>query len=83
MGLGVKIYTVFHKGTRVYSDSHNKFLNFYCAREWTKGRALAVDLKSHMSFLSDYYDMMVERIDDLEKTDPGLGWIAFFHANSK
>jgi adenylate cyclase len=80
---GVKIYTVFDKGTRVYSDSHDKFLDFYRAREWTKARALAVDLKSHMTFLSDYYDMMVERIDDLEKADPGPGWDGVFRATSK
>jgi adenylate cyclase len=80
---GVKIYTVFDKGTRVYSDSHDKFLDFYRAREWTKARALAVDLKSHMTFLSDYYDMMIERIDDLEKADPGPIWDGVFRANSK
>ena len=80
---GVKIYTVFDKGTRVYSDSHDKFLDFYRAREWTKARALAVDLKSHMTFLSDYYDMMVERIDDLEKADPGPMWDGVFRATSK
>jgi hypothetical protein len=36
-----------------------------------------------MTFLSDYYEMMVERIDDLEKADPGPMWDGVFRATSK
>ena len=80
---GVKIYTVFEKGTRVYSKSHDSFMAYYRERNWKKARELGIDLKAHMDFLNDYYDMMLERIADLEKADPGLGWDGVFRATSK
>jgi adenylate cyclase len=80
---GVKIYTVFEKGTRVYSKSHDSFMTYYRERNWKKAKELGVDLKAHMDFLNDYYDMMLERIDDLEKADPGPSWDGVFRATSK
>jgi adenylate cyclase len=80
---GVKIYTVFEKGTRVYSKSHDSFMTYYRERNWGKARELGIDLKAHMDFLNDYYDMMLERIDDLEKADPGPSWDGVFRATSK
>jgi adenylate cyclase len=80
---GVKIYTVFEKGTRVYSKSHDSFMTYYRERNWKKAKELGVDLKAHMDFLNDYYDMMLERIADLEKADPGPSWDGVFRATSK
>lgn len=80
---GVKIYTVFEKATRVYSKSHDSFMTYYRERNWKKARELGIDLKAHMDFLNDYYDMMLERIDDLEKADPGPMWDAIYRSQSK
>jgi adenylate cyclase len=80
---GVKIYTVFEKGTHVYSKSHDNFMMYYRGRNWKKARRLGLNLKAHMPFLDDYYGMMLARIDDLEKTDPGPMWDGVFRATSK
>lgn len=80
---GVKIYTVFDKGTRVYSMSHEHFLEFYRTRQWDKATKLAKDLAAHMDFMSGYYAMMIERIEYLKDNDPGADWDAIYRANSK
>lgn len=80
---GVKIYTVFDKGTRVYSGSHDHFLEHYRAREWDKAIKLAKDLSSHMDFMKDYYAMMIERIEYLKDNDPGASWDGVYRATSK
>jgi adenylate cyclase len=80
---GVKIYTVFDKGTRVYSASHDHFLEYYRARQWDKAIKLAKDLSSHMEFMAGYYEMMVERIEYLRDNDPGEQWDGVYRATSK
>ena len=80
---GVRIYTVFEKGTNTYWQSHNRFLESYRARDWNAAAASARDLASHMPFMADYYTMMIERIEDLSKNDPGEGWDTVFRSQSK
>ena len=80
---GVKIYTVFEKGTKLYTASHDRFLEFYRARDWEKAANLAELLSRHMPFLQDYYEMMIERIGELKADDPGEGWDGVYRATSK
>ena len=79
----MRIYTVFEKGTNTYWQSHNLFLESYRARDWNAAAASARDLASHMPFMADYYAMMIERIEDLSKNDPGEGWDTVFRSQSK
>lgn len=80
---GVKIYTVFDKGTRTYHGSHDHFLELYRARKWDEAIKLAKDLTKSMDFMKDYYGMMIERIEYLKDNDPGENWDAIFRATSK
>jgi adenylate cyclase len=80
---GVKIYTVFEKGTKIYSDSHDQFLSLYRAKKWKEATKLAKDLATHMDFMKDYYAMMIERIEYLQDNDPGLSWDGVYRATSK
>ena len=82
---GVRIYTVFDKGTHLYTTTHNQFLGHYRAREWEKAIALGKDLMRSLDMIEmkEYYGMMIERIQELQQSDPGEGWDTVFRANSK
>lgn len=80
---GVKIYTVFDKGTRTYHGSHDHFLELYRGREWDKAIKLAKDLAKSMDFMASYYEMMIERIEYLRDNDPGEKWDGVYRATSK
>jgi adenylate cyclase len=80
---GVKIYTVFDKGTKIYSESHEQFLQLYRGQKWNEAIRLAKDLSSHMDFMSGYYKMMIERIEYLKDNDPGANWDGVYRATSK
>ena len=80
---GVKIYTVFDKGTHTYHGSHDRFLELYRARKWNEAIKLAKDLTKSMDFMKDYYGMMIERIEYLKDNDPGETWDGVYRATSK
>jgi adenylate cyclase len=80
---GVKIYTVFDKGTHTYHGSHDRFLELYRAQKWNEAIKLAKDLAKSMDFMKDYYGMMIERIEYLKDNDPGETWDGVYRATSK
>ena len=80
---GVKIYTVFDKGTNLMLAEHELFLSLYRAREWKKATAQAKMLASNMNFMAGYYEMMTERIEYLRDNDPGEQWDGVYRATSK
>ena len=80
---GVKIYTVFDKGTNLMLAEHELFLSLYRAREWKKATAQAKMLASNMDFMAGYYEMMIERIEYLRDNDPGEQWDGVYRATSK
>jgi len=80
---GVKIYTVFDKGTNLMLAEHELFLSLYRAREWKKATAQAKMLASNMNFIAGYYEMMTERIEYLRDNDPGEQWDGVYRATSK
>ena len=82
---GVRIYTVFDKGVHLYTSTHNQFLAHYRAREWELAIALARDIMRSLDMIDmkEYYEMMIERIQELQQNDPGEGWDGVFRATSK
>ena len=80
---GVKIYTVFDKGTKIATDEHDAFLKLYRERQWKKAIAQAKTLAEQMPYMASYYEMMVERIEYLRDNDPGEQWDGVYRATSK
>ena len=79
----VKIYTVLEGKFEKSEIAHNRFLDAYRSGEW--GRALAMASEMGPTFdghLKDYYDMMVERIDQLSRMNMKQ-WDGVFRATSK
>ena len=76
---GVRIFTYNFQEKTFDKRAHSQFLSLYRTSQWDK--ALAVMQKD--SFLKDYYEMMEERIRELQKNDPGKDWNGVFRALSK
>jgi adenylate cyclase len=76
---GVRIFTYNFQEKTFDKQAHSQFLSLYRTSQWDK--ALAVMQKD--SFLKDYYEMMEERIRELQKNDPGKDWNGVFRALSK
>lgn len=78
-----QIYTVLEKKYEKAEIAHNRFLEAYRKGEW--GRALAMASEMNQLFdgqLSAYYEMMVERIDNLSRNHKGP-WDGIYRATSK
>lgn len=82
---GVRIFTVFkpEEDSRIDASMHAKFLYSYRERDWDNAKVLAGQLIQKMPFMQDYYEMMLERIEQFENDDPGKGWDGVFRATSK
>ena len=81
---GVKIYTVFEPNTVFPSNTHSIFLQLYREKRWHDAKELAKAIIEHKpGLLDEYYTMMIERIEYLEKNDPGPGWDGVYRATSK
>jgi adenylate cyclase len=76
---GVRIFTYNFEHKTFNTTAHTLFLSLYRTQKWDK--ALSVMQKD--SFLKDYYEMMEERIRELQKNDPGKDWNGVFRALSK
>jgi adenylate cyclase len=78
-----KIYTVLPKRDPIGEMQHEKFIDLYRQGQWAVAKRFAIDL--HQSWdgeLNAYYDMMIERIDELKKNPP-KEWDGVFRATSK
>jgi len=83
---GVKIYTIVDgKGiNRSYLKTHEDFIRYYRSQDWEAARYHIKYLKTAFNGeLSDYYDMMLERIDQLQTNPPGTNWDGVYRATSK
>jgi len=84
---GVRIFTVLNDTSRCSNggsvEHHNKFLSYYRKQHWN--RALKVIELNQITYpeLSDYYEMMKERIGTLKINKPGKGWDTIYRATSK
>ena len=83
---GVKIYTIVPSGS-VKSPaltSHQYFLEYYRACRWEEATTYARMLKKAFDGeLKDYYDMMIERIEEFKINPPGNNWDGVYRTNSK
>lgn len=78
-----RIYTVFEKKYDKAEIAHNRFLEAYRAGEWGRSLAMASEMgKLFDGQLKGYYEMMVERIDDLARNHKGP-WDGIYRATSK
>jgi len=80
----VSIYTVLDTELNVkLGHEHLKFLHAYRTGDWIRAKKFATDLKDQwQGELTSYYDMMVERIEELSKK-PTEGWDGVYRATSK
>mgnify|MGYP003111315689 FL=1 len=78
---GVRIFTVLEDGIDV--AHHNKFLEFYRARNWSGAlNLLELNIMTYPN-LETYYSMMRERIYLLENSNLDSDWDTIYRATSK
>jgi adenylate cyclase len=78
-----RIFTVLPLWDGVGEQQHVKFLELYRTGKWAIARKFAEDLKlCWRGELDSYYDMMIERINNLEHESPHE-WDGVYHATSK
>lgn len=84
---GVKIYTILeNQGVPLQSavfSVHSEFLNQYRMQNWDKAISTAEVLIKHNKELTEYYEMMIERIGELRKSNLPPDWDGVFRATSK
>tara|TARA_R110002167_G_scaffold359811_1_gene576784 strand:- start:8135 stop:10165 length:2031 start_codon:yes stop_codon:yes gene_type:complete len=78
---GVRIHTIITKHRSL--PNHEAFLDAYRSKKWSSAIKHATFCKKAIPELSDYYDMMIERINYLEENEPGENWDTVFRATSK
>lgn len=79
----VKIYTVLTEFDAVGVLQHQKFLELYRQGKWEVAKKFASDLKQcWQGNLTDYYDLMISRIEEFETTPPE-NWDGVYRATSK
>jgi adenylate cyclase len=84
---GIKIYTLLsdtglasHGGD---TKDHEMFLHYYKSRIWDEAIKMGTKNKNKYPELSEYYTMMMFRIDYLKEDDPGEGWDAIYRLTTK
>jgi adenylate cyclase len=83
---GVKIYTVIpNSHWRGFDSScHKEFMNHYYNQKWDAAIGYAKQLKdAFRGEMSEYYDMMIERINEYKANPPGEKWDGVFRTNTK
>ena len=84
---GVNIYTILeNQGMPLQSavfSVHSEFLNQYRMQNWDKAISTADVLMKHNKELIQYYEMMIERIGELRKSNLPPDWDGVFRATSK
>jgi adenylate cyclase len=82
---GVNIYTIVPPGSvkAPNLETHQMYLDFYRAGKWDDAIKYANALKKAFDGeLSDYYDSMIERIEDY-KNNPPANWDGTYRTNTK
>jgi len=84
---GVNIYTILENQGIPFQSAvfsvHSEFLNQYRLQNWDKAISTAEVLMKHNKELIHYYEMMIERIGDLRKSNLPPDWDGVFRATSK
>jgi adenylate cyclase len=83
---GVNIYTIVDRNTlnTLYARSHQDFIRLYREQEWDRINHYYKTLRSAFDGeMKEYYDMMMERVEEYKKNPPGENWDGVFRTNSK
>jgi adenylate cyclase len=84
---GVRIFTILDDVSRCANggdvEHHNTFLTYYRAQRWDDALKLIELNKITYPELSQYYEMMEDRINHLKQDEPGEDWDTIFRATSK
>ena len=84
---GVNIYTILENQGIPFQSAvfsvHSEFLNQYRLQNWDKAISTAEVLMKHNKELIHYYEMMIERIEELRKSNLPPDWDGVFRATSK
>jgi adenylate cyclase len=84
---GVNIYTILENQGIPFQSAvfsvHSEFLNQYRLQNWDKAISTAEVLMKHNKELIHYYEMMIERIGELRKSNLPPDWDGVFRATSK
>ena len=78
---GVRIHTIVSKNNSL--PNHEAFLDYYRSKKWDSALKHAKFCRKAIPELSDYYDMMIDRINYLQEHEPGENWDTVFRATSK
>ena len=84
--LGVNIYTVVPKTAlnRAYSKTHSDFIKLYREQNWIAINEYYKTLKNAFDGeMIEYYDMMMERIEEFKKNPLPSDWDGVYRATSK
>ena len=85
---GVRIYTVLEHELGVVEKKsiiaiHHAFLHNYRIQKWDEAVLLAESLIKHNKELKKYYQMMIERIKELQQQNLDSHWDGVYRATSK
>jgi adenylate cyclase len=88
---GVDISTVFRNPTPYQADSwntalkrHNDMLSLYRAQEWDFAKMIITELRGNFNGQMDhYYDLWVDRIEEMRSSGLPKDWDGVFRATSK
>ena len=87
---GIRIYTVIDETDMLRSklfterELHTKMLSYYRGRSWDQAIAMCKTLTSSFEGqLQGYYQMWIERCQELKQNDPGPEWDTVYRATSK
>ena len=79
-----RIYTVIQSHQPQNEMAHKRFLDCYRTARWSDARVYATELKKAFEGeLNKYYEMMLERIDELEPVVDPKTWRGVYVATSK
>ena len=88
---GVTIYTVFRNPDSTMSedwytsrDHHNIMLDFYRQQNWDKAVKLVKELQGEFNgYMDEYYNIWLERIEEMRNKDLPADWDGIYRAQSK
>ena len=64
-------------------QQHDKFLQLYRGQAWVMAERFGNDLRTAWPEMSDYYDVMLERIETYKNESPGEDWDGVYRATTK
>ena len=83
---GVNIYTIVNKKPKNIADarSHNLFIKAYRSQNWYLVKDYAKSLENSFDGdMKEYYDMMLERVEEYKTNPLPADWDGVFRTNSK